>query len=178
MRGVILRRKTGTVSVEIFTFHVHLAFERHTGTECMTSNRGQNFHLVVSSPQLVISSCQLAVSSRQLVVSSRQLVISSCQLVVSSRQLFISSGQLVVSSRQLVISSFQLVVSSRQLVVLSCRQPRSQGLSSMPSLVVGREERPWERGCRVVLSTRRVNSSSPRLNLSSCRVVFSTRRLN
>ena len=25
--------KTGTVSVEVFTFHVHLAFERHTGTE-------------------------------------------------------------------------------------------------------------------------------------------------
>ena len=33
MRGPILRRKTGTVSVEVFTFHVHLAFERHTGTE-------------------------------------------------------------------------------------------------------------------------------------------------
>ena len=25
--------KLGTVSVEVFTFHVHLAFERHTGTE-------------------------------------------------------------------------------------------------------------------------------------------------
>ena len=25
--------KTGTVSAEVFTFHVHLAFERHTGTE-------------------------------------------------------------------------------------------------------------------------------------------------
>ena len=33
MRGLISRRKTGTVSVEVFTFHVHLAFERHTGTE-------------------------------------------------------------------------------------------------------------------------------------------------
>ena len=33
MRGLTLRRKTGTVSVEVFTFHVHLAFERHTGTE-------------------------------------------------------------------------------------------------------------------------------------------------
>ena len=33
IRGLILRRKTGTVSVEVFTFHVHLAFERHTGTE-------------------------------------------------------------------------------------------------------------------------------------------------
>ena len=33
MRGLILRRETGTVSVEVFTFHVHLAFERHTGTE-------------------------------------------------------------------------------------------------------------------------------------------------
>ena len=33
MRGLILRRKTGTVSVEVFTFHVHLAFERHAGTE-------------------------------------------------------------------------------------------------------------------------------------------------
>ena len=33
MRGLILRRNTGTVSVEVFTFHVHLAFERHTGTE-------------------------------------------------------------------------------------------------------------------------------------------------
>ena len=33
MRSPILRRKTGTVSVEVFTFHVHLAFERHTGTE-------------------------------------------------------------------------------------------------------------------------------------------------
>ena len=33
MRDLILRRKTGTVSVEVFTFHVHLAFERHTGTE-------------------------------------------------------------------------------------------------------------------------------------------------
>ena len=33
MRGLILRRKTGTVSVEVFTFRVHLAFERHTGTE-------------------------------------------------------------------------------------------------------------------------------------------------
>ena len=33
MRGLILRRKTGTVSVKVFTFHVHLAFERHTGTE-------------------------------------------------------------------------------------------------------------------------------------------------
>ena len=33
MRGLILRRKTGTVSVEVFTFHVHLAFERHTGSK-------------------------------------------------------------------------------------------------------------------------------------------------
>ena len=33
MRGPILRRKTGTVSVEVFTFHVHLALERHTVTE-------------------------------------------------------------------------------------------------------------------------------------------------
>ena len=33
MRGLILRRKTGPVSVGVFTFHVHLAFERHTGTE-------------------------------------------------------------------------------------------------------------------------------------------------
>ena len=33
IRGLILRRKTGTVSVEVFTFHVHLAFKRHTGTE-------------------------------------------------------------------------------------------------------------------------------------------------
>ena len=33
MRGLILRRNTGTVSVEVFTFHVHLAFERRTGTE-------------------------------------------------------------------------------------------------------------------------------------------------
>ena len=33
MRGLILRGKTGTVSVKVFTFHVHLAFERHTGTE-------------------------------------------------------------------------------------------------------------------------------------------------
>ena len=33
MRGLISRRKTGTVSVEIFAFHVHLAFERHPGTE-------------------------------------------------------------------------------------------------------------------------------------------------
>ena len=33
MRGLILRRKPCTVSVKVFTFHVHLAFERHTGTE-------------------------------------------------------------------------------------------------------------------------------------------------
>ena len=33
MGGLILRRKTGTVSVKVFTFHVHLGFERHTGTE-------------------------------------------------------------------------------------------------------------------------------------------------
>ena len=33
MRGLILRRKSGTVSVEVFTFHVQLAFEWHTGTE-------------------------------------------------------------------------------------------------------------------------------------------------
>ena len=33
IRGLILRRKTGTVSVEVFTFYVHLAFEWHTGTE-------------------------------------------------------------------------------------------------------------------------------------------------
>ena len=33
MRGLILRRKTGTISVAVFTFHVHLAFERLTGTE-------------------------------------------------------------------------------------------------------------------------------------------------
>ena len=33
MRDLILRRKTGTVSAEVSTFHVHLAFERHTGTE-------------------------------------------------------------------------------------------------------------------------------------------------
>ena len=32
IRGLILRRKTGTVSVEVFTFQVHLAFERHTIT--------------------------------------------------------------------------------------------------------------------------------------------------
>ena len=33
MRGLILRRKTGTISVEVFTCHVHLAFERLTGTD-------------------------------------------------------------------------------------------------------------------------------------------------
>ena len=33
MRGLILRRKTSTVSVEAFTFYVHLAFERLPGTE-------------------------------------------------------------------------------------------------------------------------------------------------
>ena len=33
MRGLILRRKSDPVSVEVFTFHVLLAFERHTGTE-------------------------------------------------------------------------------------------------------------------------------------------------
>ena len=33
MRGLILRRKPGTVSIEVFTFHVHLACERHTGIE-------------------------------------------------------------------------------------------------------------------------------------------------
>ena len=33
MRGLILRRKTGTVSVEVFKFYVHLAFERNTGSE-------------------------------------------------------------------------------------------------------------------------------------------------
>ena len=33
IRGLISRRKTGTISVEVFTFHVHLAFERHTETE-------------------------------------------------------------------------------------------------------------------------------------------------
>ena len=33
MRGLILRRKTGPVSVKVFTFHVHLTCERHTGTE-------------------------------------------------------------------------------------------------------------------------------------------------
>ena len=33
MRGLILRRKTGTISVDVFTFHVHLTFERHTVTE-------------------------------------------------------------------------------------------------------------------------------------------------
>ena len=31
--GLILRRKTGTVSVKVFTFHVHLALERRPGTE-------------------------------------------------------------------------------------------------------------------------------------------------
>ena len=33
MRGLILREKLVPFSVEVFTFHVHLAFERHTGTE-------------------------------------------------------------------------------------------------------------------------------------------------
>ena len=42
MRELILRRKTGTVSVEVFTFHVHSAFERHTGTE----GRELYFHAV------------------------------------------------------------------------------------------------------------------------------------
>ena len=33
-------------------------------------------------------------------------------------------------------------------------QPRSQGLSSLPPLSVGgREERPWERGCKTLLSS-------------------------
>ena len=40
MRGLILRRKTGTVSVEVFTFHVHLAFERHPETELVHQLRG------------------------------------------------------------------------------------------------------------------------------------------
>ena len=33
LRGLISRRKTGTVPVEVFTFHVHSEFERHTETE-------------------------------------------------------------------------------------------------------------------------------------------------
>ena len=42
MCGLILRRKTGTVFVEVFTFHVNLAFEQHTGTE----GRELYFHAV------------------------------------------------------------------------------------------------------------------------------------
>ena len=32
MHGRILRTKIGTVSVEVFAFHVHSAFERYPGT--------------------------------------------------------------------------------------------------------------------------------------------------
>ena len=53
MRGLILRRKTGTVSVEVFTFHVHLAFERHTGTE----GRGLYFRAVFILPFELYTFC-------------------------------------------------------------------------------------------------------------------------
>ena len=42
MSGLILGRKTGTVYAEVFTFQVHLAFERHMGTE----RRELYFHAV------------------------------------------------------------------------------------------------------------------------------------
>ena len=89
----------------------------------MASNRGQNFHVVVSSCQLIILSCQLVVSSLQLVVSSCQLVLPSSQLVFSSCQLVVSSCRPLNSSYQLATASLQLVISSCQLVISSSRQP-------------------------------------------------------
>ena len=67
----------------------------------MTSNRGQNVHLVVSSLQLVISSCRLFISSCRHVISSRRLVISS--RLVACRPL--NSCELIISSPELVVSS-------------------------------------------------------------------------
>ena len=100
---------------------------RPSRVNCMTSNRGQNVHLIVSSLQLVISSCRLFISSRRHVISLRWLVISSCRLVISSRQLVISSCRLMVpscrplNSCELIISSPGLVVSSRRVVLSTCR---------------------------------------------------------
>ena len=88
----------------------------------MTSNRGQNVHLIVSSFQLVISSRRHVISLRRLVISSCRLVISSCRLVVpscrslNSCELIISSPGLVVSSRRVVLSTCRLVESTLHLV--------------------------------------------------------------
>ena len=120
----------------------------------MTSNHGQNVHLVVSSLQLVISSSHFVISnlSSQLAASSSQLAVSSSQLAVSSSQLVFSSHQLVVQSCRPLNSSFYLVIFSPQLVaVSSCRLFNS--------------------------SSRRVKSSPRHLNLSSRRVNSSSRRL-
>ena len=56
----------------------------------MTSNPGQNVHLVASSSHLANSSSQLVVLSSYLVESSNHLVVSSSHLVVSSSYLVVS----------------------------------------------------------------------------------------
>ena len=53
---------------------------------------------------------------------------------------------------QILASLFAPLMFGLTTSSLSFAQPRSQGLSSLPPLVVGmtkggREERPWERGC-------------------------------
>ena len=102
----------------------------------MTSNRGQNGHLIVSSLQLVISSRRHVISLRRLVISSCRLVISSRRLVISSCRLVISSCRLVVpscrslNSCELIISSPGLVVSSRRVVLSTCRLVESTQVNS------------------------------------------------
>ena len=78
----------------------------------MTSNRGQNVHLVVSTFHLVASTCHLVVSTCRVVVSTRGAVASSSQLVWTNH-LLAWACRLVVSSFQLAVSSCQLFISSR-----------------------------------------------------------------
>ena len=49
---------------------------------------------------------------------------------------------------------------------LDVRQPRSQGLSSLPPLSLrndngGREERPWERGCNNLIFSAQIIGLNP-----------------
>ena len=108
----------------------------------MTSNPGQNVHLVVLHNHVVVSSSHLANSSSQLVLSSslsRHLVESSRRVVESSRRVVESSRRVVEPSRRVVESSRRVVdsvvVSSSHLVVSSSHLVVSSSHLVVPLLV-------------------------------------------
>ena len=118
-QAVVILRSTRYIAIELNVLHLksyEVQSNQCTRAVLMTSNRGQNFHLVVLSLQLFLSSSQLVFSSRQLVFSSCQLVIPSCHRVSSSSpRLSFSFGCAVFPTRGFIVSTCYLVIECHSL---------------------------------------------------------------